>query len=425
MDHHDFFLANLPEKGITPIDDPAAVARKMKQKPRVRPNKARFRNYEGGAQFVDLPGGGFLAVWNDVTVLDDAPAGCAISYASAAGEKPTKFQLEGEALREKAAAHEEGARMLIVRRMIGGGILGIHMGYASYDGENAIVTLTEELTKTRYEDEDGRIKEKDTTKVLNYLRGYTMGEGDWGPCWEALFKEQYPEGTRYVNGTLEIPIFIPVPVPGVDIDGAIVLKVDVTSADFNPFDFDVDVTWSIGLRCDEIGVDIGAGLQVAVPLLPGSQVEIIPGLVSFDFGPKLFFQMSGSGKLLYKLDVGYGGRLVIDDDFDAYYDKQQWADTELVDAMMMVEFYSGLQIGGSLCLLEGVVGIGLGYKDGFVLDIKSEEKPDHQIKHICGMDCAEGDLFRRHGPIGLGLTILKVISINLWTVVKPVDEDPL
>ena len=428
MDHHDFFLANLPEKGITPIDDPAAVAQKMRQTPKVRPNKARFRHYEDGAQFVDLPGGGFLAIWNDVTVLDDSLDGCTIHYKSTAGVRPAQFLLEGEALREKAAAHEEGARMLIVRRTGNGGVQGLHMGFGSYDGESAIVSLTEEMTRTSYEGLDGEITVKETPKVLNYLRGYTMGEGDWGSCWDSLFKEQFPQGTKYVNGSLEIPIEVLPPFDklGIDIKGAIVLTVDVTSADFNPFDFDVDVTWSVGLRCDEIGVNVtNPSLQVAIPLLPGPKIEIIPGLVSFDFGPKLFFQMKVAGELLYKLDVGYGGRLVIDDDFDAYYDKQQWADTELIDAMMMAEFYSGLQIGGSLCLLEGVVGIGLGYKDGYVLDIKGEEKPEYNRKHICGFDCAQGDLFRRHGPIGLGLTILQVININLWTIVDPVDEPPL
>ena len=43
---------------------------------------------------------------------------------------------------------------------------------------------------------------------------------------------------------------------GFDIHGKIILRVDVTSADFDPFDFDVDVSWSVGLKCEEVDIDL-------------------------------------------------------------------------------------------------------------------------------------------------------------------------
>ena len=392
-------------------------------------NKARFRDKEGGAQFVDLPGGGFLAVWNDVTVLDDAAGGRISCKYGLTGSAPTQFLLEGEALRERAARHDAGARMLIVYRGGGMAVAGLYMGFATYDNATGMVSLTEEKTKTKSEDPDGRITEKNTTKVLNYLRGYCMGEDDWGPNWSMLFGDRFEGAVWDSNGSLEIPVVIPSPFDkwGFDIHGKIILRVDVTSADFDPFDFDVDVSWSVGLKCEEVGIDLeNPSIGEAIPLIPFTKVEIIPGLVSFNFSPKLFLSAGVVGKLLYKLDVGYGGRLIIDDDFDAYYQKQQWADTELLSSEMAVQFYSGLQVGGSLGFLEGVIGVGLGYKDGYVLNIKEEEPISPGLeKHICGFDCAQGNLFRRHGPVSLGLTLLELFSYNLWTITNPVDEPPL
>ena len=160
-DHHDEFVDACRGKTITQGEEGA-------QKTSASHGKEAYAGRD--VSFVDLPDGGFIAVWNDVTVLDDA--GTANGITAHVRDDQTggsSCVVAGEELRSLAqeAASAGSRKTLVINRGANGEIESLSLGHVhTFEEASGVVSL-------------GQTAEG-SGQILNYIAGFQMGSGQSG-----------------------------------------------------------------------------------------------------------------------------------------------------------------------------------------------------------------------------------------------------
>lgn len=374
--------------------------------------KEHFQNHLPDVQFVEIPGGGFIALWNDVHILDEIDAENNISEPIEDGI--LSFALSGQDLIGHAQSIDPGEKILLVQRSDNGDIASLVMGQAgSYDVDTCCFALAQE-TQTQ------------PTRATDYVLGYCAGSSENSIQLHTLLGGE--QGHRYPFDLSGIPVASGVTV---DLNGAFVVDGDVISADFWPWEFDVDVNFSISMNCESINVHAESPcLTGSVDIIP-IKIPLIPEVLTLDCSPKLFLDATASAEVEFAMSCTLGGEVWIDSDFNAGFIPVTDADMSLKAAKISTEVYCGVSVGGDLSLMD-VCGIDLRYKVGYVLTATASaghfdvDDADKSRWHACeDLQCFQGTVRPRKGPFGVDVEVLGVLSQNLWTITEPEDGDSI
>lgn len=366
-------------------------------------SKEDFLKHDSAVQFVDLPDGGFLAVYGDVHILDDEPEGHTITAHPDGG-----FVIDGAGLISLASAEDfAGGKTLIINRTPSGELSDLTAGLAGgFDPETRRVTLA---------------AGEETPHILNYIAGFQAGTEASAGAVNALLGSG---GDRYPFDLKDIPISGDITV---DMQGYFIVDGSVPSADFWPWEFDLRVKCEVTMHVDSFVLHFSSpSVNKTFDIIP-IKIPIVPELLSIDCSPKFFI----SGMLEGKLDFGYefslGGELHIDSSYSVSFDTLADSDSWLNSADVRAEIYAGLDFGASLDVL-GVCSLGLHYKLGLVTEAKLFTNTQEQDRwHACrDFECLQGNIHPRKGPLSIDVDVLDgLLTKTLWSIVDPTDGDPL
>ena len=368
--------------------------------------KEDFLEHDKEIQFVDLPGGGFIAVWGEVTILDDQPQEHTITPHP---ENSSQFILAGEGLIETASSPTfAGGKTLIINRNAAGEIGNMTIGGAhSFDAETGIVSMAEST---------------EDPHPLNYIVGYQAGND--------------PASALAVNGLLrargsQLPFDLKnIPIDGsttVDLKGYFEVDGSCPSADFWPWEFDVRASCTVKMHVDSFDLHFTSpSVNATFDVIP-IRIPIIPEVVSIDCSPKFFISGMVDGQLDFGFEFTLGGELHIDSSFDASFNTIADSDSWLNSAEVRSEVYVGLNFGAAIDIAQ-VCALGLNYKVGLVAEAKLfTNKQEGNSWHACkDFECLQGNVHPRKGPLTVDLDVLDgLLTQTLTTVSEATDYDPL
>ena len=374
--------------------------------------KEHFQNHLPDVQFVELSGGGFIALWNDVHILDEM--GEENNISDPAEEESLSFILAGQDLTDHAQAINPGEKTLLVRRSANGDIESLVMGHAgSYDADTCCFALASET-------------QEQFTRATDYVLGYVAGSGGNNIQLNTLLGSE--GGHRYPFDLSGVPLASGVTV---DLKGAFTVDGEVLSADFWPWEFDVDVKFSISMDCESIFIHAESPcLTASVDIIP-INIPLIPEVLTLDCSPKLFLDATMSAEAEFTMSCELGGEVWIDGDFNAGFIPVTDSSMSLKSAKLSAEVYCGVSVGGDLSLME-VCSIDLRYKVGYVLNPTTSaghfDSEDEEKKrwHACeDLQCFQGTVRPRKGPFSIDADVLGVLSEPLWTISEPQDGEPI
>ena len=247
---------------------------------------------------------------------------------------------------------------------------------------------------------------------------------------------------RDMNSTIPIGLTLPIPNLGeVELEGNIILRGDGYEGewDWDVWGYPFEISFSAELELEKVIVKIEKKPSSLIPNIKLGEIEvpIVPGIVSVDFTPEIFLEASVTGEVGFKFDIEEGIRLK----GTRYIGIAPWInewdrihsgpEASFIGATLEGEIYAGLEWGPALEILEGLLGVGLKYKGGVVVQGKMNPvghydagDSDHLIYHACEpMECCDGKAFPRLGPLAIE-AIICGFSKELWALTNPIDFDP-
>lgn len=140
------------------------------------------------------------------------------------------------------------------------------------------------------------------TRATDYVLGYCAGSSENSIQLHTLLGDE--QGHRYPFDLTGIPVASGVTV---DLNGAFVVDGEVISADFWPWEFDVDVKFSISMSCESIKVHAESPcLTGSVDIIP-IKIPLIPEVLTLDCSPKLFLDATASAEVDFTMSCTLGG----------------------------------------------------------------------------------------------------------------------
>lgn len=198
-------------------------------------------------------------------------------------------------------------------------------------------------------------------------------------------------------------------------------------ADIRKADFTLDITdLTSKVECD-------GGLQdkYSLQLVTIFEIPIVEGVVSLNLSPEIFVEFEGNSNVVADFSMMHGfaceavvSLIIIPYNIEQHNDGPT---AHMKSAEVEGSVYTGLEVGPKLEVLEGVLGLGLGYKGGIFTQgkIRSEEKSVSDFSwHGCeNFECTEITSCPRLGPLSLDGIVARS-SITLWEMIDPIDFDP-
>ena len=367
-----------------------------------------FLNHDSAIQFIDLPGGGFIAVWGEVTILDDQPEAHTITPHP---ENDGQFIIRGERLVELASAPSfTGGKTLIINRSASGDVRDITLGTSSgFDAEASVVSLAETTADPH------------SAHPLNYIAGFQAPTQQSAGAINTLLRSG---GHQYPFDLKDIPINLDITV---DLKGYFEADGSVPSADFWPWEFDLRAQCSVTMHVESFELHFTSpSVNKTFDIIP-INVPIVPDILTLDCSPKFFLSGMMDGNLDFGFEFTLGGELHIDSSYSASFHPIADSDSWLNSADIRAELYVGLNFGASLDIL-GVCAIGLNYKVGLVTEAKLFTNEEEEYRwHACrDFECLQGNIHPRKGPLTIDLDLLDgLLTETLCTLSDATDYDPL
>ena len=198
------------------------------------------------------------------------------------------------------------------------------------------------------------------------------------------------------------------------------------SVSIDPIKFTMDM--------DQITLSVKAAMEVEKGI-GHFAVEIVPGIFEIDFTPSVFVEAAAEGELTFALKATEGFNLEmvvsISDASGINFDRiTEGPDPEFENFTVKGEIYTGLAWGPASEIFEGIAKLAVRYRGGIVLEGQMQIGPwddgNHYRWHACeDLECVQGDVHPRIGPVTVDLIIGDVFTQNLLSIPAGKDFDPL